>query len=203
MDPTSLLIAGGMYIVAEISRKASDEAVEAVWTFLRAAWKRQFGRDPAPLEIDVRQVELLGKSDPALETRIAAFWEGSPLLRRAQRAEPVLRTARILWVDDHPEWNRVERQFLEAFGLRIVTVETTRSALAFVRGEPFDLIVSDIARGENTCEGIDALPALRSAAPDIPAIFYLMDVREDGPPRGAFGITNRPSDLLSPVYRCA
>ena len=196
MDPTSLLIAGGMYVAATMAKRVEDEVIAGIWAAMKASWKDKFGKEPSPTELDPRTVESLATGDSLIKQRLVRLGEEIPLLRRAQRAEPVLRKARILWVDDHPEWTQLERQFLEAFGIRIVTVETTRSALACIHGGPFDLIVSDIARGNNALEGVQALPLLRRAAPEAPVIFYVADLRAGGPPATSFGITNKPGELL-------
>jgi hypothetical protein len=196
MDPVSMLHAGGLYVVTEIARRAGDDAVEALWGTIKRAWKEKFGSEPDPNEVSTEEVNELLSDDPTLKAEIFELWKDSPVLRRARHAEPLLRGAHVLWIDDHPEWNALERQFLEAFGLRILFVRTTDSALTCLDDERFDLIVSDIARGDNEREGIDALPQLRSTAPQLPVVFYVARLLGGGPPPGAFGITNRPSDLL-------
>ena len=53
-----------------------------------------------------------------------------------------------------------------------------------------------LARENNDTAGVDALPSLRSAAPETPVVFYIGQESTRGVPVGAFGITNRPDELL-------
>ena len=82
-------------------------------------------------------------------------------------------------------------------GASITPVETTRSALAKLRGSSFDLIISDIDREGTSDEGTRALRALAEESPMTPVIFYIATLEhERGSPAGAFGITNRPDELI-------
>ena len=121
----------------------------------------------------------------------------NPALRRALSARTALRGAQVLWIDDHPEWIAWEKQMLERLEVDVTTATDTGRALKRLQAEPYDLILSDIARGPRGDEGVAALPAIRSVAPDIPVIFYVADLKEGRePPPGSAGITNRPEELL-------
>jgi CheY-like chemotaxis protein len=118
-------------------------------------------------------------------------------LRRARNVRDALVGARILWVDDHPEWQRAEREMLEALGVEVHMVPNSGSALTALRREPFHLVISDIARGGSAAEGLRALPAIREVSGGVPVIFYVGDLDEGrGVPPGAFGITNQVEELL-------
>jgi DNA-binding NtrC family response regulator len=117
-------------------------------------------------------------------------------LRRAQLVSQVLRGAKVLWIDDHPENNLWERRLFEVFDATCVTVETTRSAIACLQADSFDLIISDIARSSSTREGVDVLPSIRTVAPRIPILFYVGQLTESTAPMGAQGIAAEPNELL-------
>ncbi|MEJ2207065.1 MAG: response regulator [Gemmatimonadota bacterium] len=120
-----------------------------------------------------------------------------PALRRALAARTALRGARILWIDDHPEWIEWERRMLERLEIEVTTAANTGRALKELGADSYDLILSDIARGSRRDEGVAALPNLRSVAPDTPVIFYVGAVDEGrGLPPGSAGITNQPDELL-------
>jgi CheY-like chemotaxis protein len=120
-----------------------------------------------------------------------------PALRRALAARTALQGARVLWIDDHPEWVEWEKRMLERLEVDVTTATDTGRALKRLHAAPYDLILSDIARGSRGDEGVAALPALRSQAPDTPVIFYVADLEEGRePPAGSAGITNRPDELL-------
>jgi hypothetical protein len=133
--------------------------------------------------------------EPGLREDLQELLGNSSVLRRAALVERVLRGSRLLWVDDYPEGNIWEHDCLTALGANVKTVETTRSALACIEREGFDLILSDVAREGDPSAGLDALPELRQLAPDVPVVLYVSSLRGGVPP-GAFGITNRPDELL-------
>ena len=59
------------------------------------------------------------------------------------------------------------------------------------------MILSDIARGSRPAAGVEALPRLREAAPDVPVIFYVGEMTPDRvAPKGSAGITDSPDRLL-------
>jgi len=118
-------------------------------------------------------------------------------LKRAKKHLNVFRGARFLWVDDHPENNLNE---LVMFGqLRVVTqtAENTEEALDILKNHQFDLVISDMARGNEPTAGLKFLKQIGKENETAPMIFYVgvLD-RETGIPAQAFGITNRPDELL-------
>lgn len=118
-------------------------------------------------------------------------------LRRAALVAPALRGARVLWIDDRPDGLRWERRTLEELGVSVTSAVSTEAALERLAADPFDLIISDIARGDRPDEGVRALPRLREVQPDTAVVFYIADLDpERGPPEGSAGITNRTGDLL-------
>ncbi len=126
---------------------------------------------------------------------------GATVVSRASRAAPVLRDSTILWIDDHPLWNTVERRLIAKLGVAVETATSTAegiSALAVLGpSSPVDLVISDMARPGDPDAGLGLLPKLRAAGFQGPVVFYIGDLdRSLGTPAGAFGITNRPDELL-------
>ena len=120
-------------------------------------------------------------------------------LQRARRDRHLLDSARILWVDDHPENNNAERHVFEAFGARIDFVTYNAAALAALRGATaYDLVLSDIRRGDDKSpDGLELSSILRDDDEAPPLIFYIGVVDKALPlPDGAFALTNRPDELL-------
>jgi CheY-like chemotaxis protein len=105
--------------------------------------------------------------------------------------------ARILWIDDHPEWSDWEHRVLEELGTHVIWATTTGKALEILASQSIDLILSDIARGDDEQAGLSGLTQIRQVHPDTPLVFYVSDLNEEkGPPAGSSGITNRPDELL-------
>jgi CheY-like chemotaxis protein len=123
------------------------------------------------------------------------------VLRRAERCREVLKDKRILWIDDQVTNNRKERELLEVFDLKLEQVQSNAAAEVALApdGGGYDLILSDIVRPEGEPTGLDFLAAHRHrpAEQRVPVIFYISHLDRDlGVPVGAFGITNRPDELL-------
>jgi PleD family two-component response regulator len=194
MDPATILLAGTTYAAALVGRKAANEVVEAFWARAKQGLTRALGREPKAGDLSSGTIESL-KANPEIEAELDNLLGASPVLRRAKAVERALHHSRVLWIDDHPEGNSWEHACLVALGCRVKTVESTRSALACLRTEPYDLILSDIARNEGRRAGLDVLPMLRETAPSVPVVFYVTEL-QGGVPDGAFGITNRPDELL-------
>lgn len=106
---------------------------------------------------------------------------------------------RVLWVDDQPDNNRNEAQALRANGLLVDQVKTNKEAVSQLRQTPYDLVVSDISRGDR--EPDDAGLQLRDevARLDIeqpPFIYYVGTVTSPKTPAGD-PVTARPSELFT------
>lgn len=123
------------------------------------------------------------------------------VLERARRCRKVMNKKRVLWIDDNPSNNLIEIRMLQSFGIRIVQVTNSNAADAALEATPgwdtFDLVLSDIERGEEEDAGIKFLGSYKSSGGLLPVIFYIHALEPKlGVPAGAFGITNRPDELL-------
>jgi CheY-like chemotaxis protein len=119
-------------------------------------------------------------------------------LSRAKHHLNTFRDTKILWVDDYPENNRNERRMFRQLKADIDIAKNSNEALEMLRYEIYDLVISDIARDDkDDLDGLQFLSELRKTDPDTPVIFYV-GVMEAGKgvPEHAFGITNRPDELL-------
>lgn len=146
--------------------------------------------------------------DPSTDQKV----EIAVILRQVGRQIPVIdeagssspengsgktvRGSRVLWVDDHPEWNLRERQVFRALGMEVVPVLSNSEAIAVANQFSFELVISDIDRGDG--EGGDLLPQrLRAVGVETPVLFYVGAIDPDRePPGGAKSITNDPAILL-------
>lgn len=119
------------------------------------------------------------------------------VLRRADRAAPVLRGARILWVDDHPENNTYERQAVQALGAFVDIAKSSIEARSMMSQSRYDLLISDMDRDGVSDEGLRFLRQMYESRSFPRTIFYIGRVEPDrGVPAQAFGITDRPDELL-------
>jgi CheY-like chemotaxis protein len=113
--------------------------------------------------------------------------------------------ARVLWVDDHPENNVHERQSMEALGIQFILSTSTDDAIARLKDQSFDAVISDLGRGPDRNAGYTLLEEATKLRPEAPVIFYAgtraVQERETAKQRGAFGSTNNPQELFQLVVR--
>lgn len=83
----------------------------------------------------------------------------------------------ILWVDDHPENNRLKAARLADEGAKLTLATSTEEALGLVNHEKFDAIISDLQRGEDEYAGLALLTQLRAAGHSIPFVMYTVRFR--------------------------
>jgi CheY-like chemotaxis protein len=70
------------------------------------------------------------------------------VLDRLQRNSELLSRARILWADDHPEYNTAIVELLRRFGASVETPRSNAAALALLRASRYDMVISDVARAD-------------------------------------------------------
>jgi CheY-like chemotaxis protein len=156
------------------------------------------------LDAAIRSIELANKTTGvSVDIPVA---DRKTALDRANANRALFEGAEILWVDDTPSNDRNESRMLRSFGCMITFAVTTDEALRALRSgaeqlQPFQIILSDIRRDlpglEPQAAGLAMLPRLTAADFHQPVIFYVSHMIPDaGVPAGAFGITNRPDQLL-------
>jgi CheY-like chemotaxis protein len=122
----------------------------------------------------------------------------------AESTAPSRRTdRRILWVDDLPENNRLERRALEELGIEVVLATSTDQALEILGHESFDVVISDMGRPPDARAGYSLLDELRRRGDTTPFVIYAgsraPEHVEEAQRHGAIGTTNRSSELIQLV----
>lgn len=126
---------------------------------------------------------------PAVEKRTA--------VKRAKKNQNLFRGAKLLWVDDFPENNLNERQMFQQMGVVIDLSKSTDDALNILSTADYDFIISDMNRDNEPTAGLDFIKKLQTEKNYTPVIFYVGIVdKTKALPIGAFGLTNRPDELL-------
>ncbi len=140
-------------------------------------------------------LELAGKS-PQWKIKVPPR-DKERVLNRAKQHRKIFRDAQILWVDDHPENNINEQRMFRGLKAEMDIARSTGEALDMLRNHLYDLVVSDMARGDEATAGLRFLEQFRKETKTTPVIFYVgVFEPERGVPAQAFGITNRPDELL-------
>ncbi|UCF17017.1 MAG: response regulator, partial [Phycisphaerales bacterium] len=94
-------------------------------------------------------------------------------LKRARKHLHVFRDAQFLWVDDLPENNFNEVVMFRQLRVGIQTAQSTEKALEILKSRHFDLVLSDMARGDENTAGLKFLEQFRKVDETTPVIFYL------------------------------
>ena len=115
---------------------------------------------------------------------------------------------RILWVDDHPENNRIPHRLFEDGGALVVSAQSTNEALALLEkpNDGFDLIISDMGRGQNLIAGLELVRWWRNAPVGFPVIISSDSPeadarREELQKLGAIGPVLGPENLIAEIAR--
>lgn len=82
--------------------------------------------------------------------------------------------ATILWVDDHPNNNKPEADYLKGRKIAVHVTESTEDALRLLHMNSYQLVVSDLGRGEDRLAGLKMTKALRKQAIRVPVIIYTL-----------------------------
>ena len=112
------------------------------------------------------------------------------------------RVARVLWVDDNPDYNLHETIALEGLGLFVTKATTTEAAEIYLRSLKFALVITDLGRGNNPNAGLDLLKKVGHIQKDIPVIVYTLgaDEKRTGlTEAGARAVVDTPSELIVAV----
>lgn len=113
---------------------------------------------------------------------------------------------RLLIVDDEAIVCRMARRTLEHEGYEVVTFTDSVQALAAIRSEHFDLIITDLKMKE--VDGMQLLSAAKERWPDVPVImltaFATMDTAVESLRKRAFDYFSKPvklDELKASVHR--
>jgi CheY-like chemotaxis protein len=117
------------------------------------------------------------------------------------------RAARVLWVDDRPANNEVERKWLRPHGIVFDSVVSTEEALEQLTNETYDLVITDLGREHSSDQSATAgaafldQPIVRQGGP--PVIVYAgtwaVAQRDDLVRRGAVDVMANREHLFVSV----
>lgn len=116
------------------------------------------------------------------------------LAQRLDRLQNLVASARILWIDDHPNGNAIEIGMLNKLGATIDLATSSRNAEQRLESSVYDLVLSDMARGDDPEAGRKFLPQVKNSMLSPSLIFYVG--KPAAVPIGAFGLTVRPDELF-------
>ena len=123
------------------------------------------------------------------------------IFSRARRLAKQMHRTQLLWVDDDPKGNVLERRLLRELGVYVDLARSNDEAAERFLETPYDLVVSDIDRGAGE-SGLELPARLAHADPRPPPLIFYVTALQEGTPPGAVGITNRPDTLMDLILDC-
>lgn len=103
------------------------------------------------------------------------LWQGGSLNVEPQRqltySEPQGAIGRILWIDDHPENNLVEKAYFEQRNIGVYNTVTSEEALMLLTMYNYQAVISDMGRHGDPLAGLKLLQSMRENGHPTP--FYL------------------------------
>ncbi|GGI76701.1 hypothetical protein GCM10007978_12940 [Shewanella hanedai] len=82
---------------------------------------------------------------------------------------------RILWVDDNPDNNIKERAALREHDIGVYITTSTEEALLLLSIYGYEMVISDMGRGEDPIAGLKLLRQIRESGGKIPYIIYTIN----------------------------
>jgi CheY-like chemotaxis protein len=121
--------------------------------------------------------------------------------RRAARLQPIIRGGRVLLVNDVPAEMEWVIGILRGLGVVVEVATNSVDAISMLTQHQFDVVISDMRRGETPDEGMRFLNRMRLDGVYLPTIFTTGQYNPGrGTPAYAFGITNRVDELLNLLF---
>lgn len=115
-----------------------------------------------------------------------------------------LKRNRILWVDDYPINNESVVNLFEDKNIRFDIALTTKQGLELYKSELYDLIITDMGRGDESDAGLSLLKELKLLHCKIPIIVYascraIERYGDESFRLGAYKVTNGIGSIISVI----
>lgn len=108
---------------------------------------------------------------------------------------------RVLWVDDYPINNELVIDFFESRGIRFDIALTTKQGIELFKNELYDMIITDMGRGEKSDAGIELLQELDYLHCQVPVVVYasrqaIERYGDEALELGAYSVTNGIRNII-------
>jgi len=141
-------------------------------------------------DLQAKVAEIEKKTNASKIPELAA----NPELQRSHK--------RILWVDDRPSNNSYLAATIKDRGASVAIARSTEEALARIRREEFDIVISDMGRPEGDQAGLDLTREIKKMERDLPIYIFCggwaaKHLHSEAEAAGVSGITSSATTLLS------
>jgi len=171
-----------------------EEVLKKQWSsYFQRLIKEQFNNKRE------KNINLLEKKIDGLQDLIWKFIKEAPREKDIQTSSKK-KHRRILWVDDYPVNNQSVISFFEEQNIHFDIALTTEQGLKFYRKELYDLIITDMGRGDESNAGITLIKELNLLHCQVPVIVYcsrsaIKKYAEEAIKLGAYEVVNGISNI--------
>ena len=143
-----------------------EEMLKKQWSsYFQKLIKEQFNKK------EKAENNKLEKKVDDLQALIWRFINEAPRDKKTQVGQKK-KYGRILWVDDYPVNNESVISFFEEQNIHFDIALTTEQGLKLYRKELYDLIITDMGRGDESNAGITLIKELKSLHCQVPIVVY-------------------------------
>lgn len=179
-------------------RKESDieEMLRRQWSgYFQKLIKEQFSKKGK------KDTSILEKKVDELQELVWKFINETPR-ENDKQVSPKKRYGRILWVDDYPINNESVISFFEQQNIHFDIALTTEQGLKFYRKELYDIIITDMGRGDESNAGITLIRELNFLHCQVPIIVYcsraaIQKYADEAIELGAYRVVNGIANITS------
>ena len=179
-------------------RKETDieEMLKKQWSsYFQRLIKEQF------IKKEKMDNNALEKKVDELQTLVWRFINETPREKDLQ-VSPKKKYGRILWVDDYPINNESVISFFEEQNIHFDIALTTEQGLKLYRKELYDLIITDMGRGNESNAGITLIKELNFLHCQVPVIVYcsmaaIQKYSDEAIRLGAYKVVNGIANITS------
>lgn len=144
---------------------------------------------------------VLEKKVEELQNLVWKFINETPRERKIQNSFQT-KYRRILWVDDYPINNEAVINFFEEQNIHFDIALTTEQGLKFYKKELYDIIITDMGRGNESNAGLTLIKELNYLHCQVPIIVYcsrgaIKKYGDDAKKLGAYSVVNGISNITS------
>lgn len=112
---------------------------------------------------------------------------------------------RILWVDDYPINNEAVINLFSAIDIQFDIAISTKQGIEMYKQGVYDMIITDMGRGDESDAGLSLIKGLKSLGCQIPIIVYascraIAMYGEDAIQLGAYAVINGIGNIISLIY---
>jgi CheY-like chemotaxis protein len=113
--------------------------------------------------------------------------------------------ARVLWVDDNPDYNIYETVALERLGRVVTKATSTDAGLRYLSELDFALVITDLGRRDDAKGGITLIKQMKKLSSTLPVVVYTLNADQhrhkvdEAMDAGAKAVVETPGQLLRHV----